>query len=130
MKTCIQAVMVGGPIAQLGGAEPTGCTDPRGFGPEGRFCRDHGAAAFGDLLRGVGVFVIENDGDVSPYVPGAVSETKPCPVCGHRRTEPSRWCGGDRCLNAVRLYMAGKIQSAAPPYDVPETRLRAAEATR
>ena len=53
-----------------------------------------------------------------------MSNPKTCPVCGRRRTEPNRWCGGDRCLNAVRLYMAGKIQSAAPPYDVPETRLR------
>ena len=53
-----------------------------------------------------------------------------CPLCGSRRNATDEWCGGNRCLNALNLYMKGKIQSAAPPYDVPETRLRAAEAAR
>ena len=53
-----------------------------------------------------------------------------CPLCGSRRNATDEWCGGNRCLNALSLYMAGKIQSAAPPYDVPETRLRSAEAAR
>ena len=47
-----------------------------------------------------------------------------CPLCGSRRNATDEWCGGNRCLNALNLYMAGKIQSAAAPYDVPETRAR------
>ena len=53
-----------------------------------------------------------------------------CPLCGSRRNATDEWCGGPRCLNALNLYMKGKIQSAQPPYDVPETRLRSAEAAR
>ena len=40
-----------------------------------------------------------------------------CPLCGSLRNATDEWCGGNRCLNALNLYMAGKIQSAAPPYD-------------
>ena len=60
-----------------------------------------------------------------------MSGPRPCPVCGNARTVqpsglPSPWCGPTGCLNAARLYMAGKIQSMTPPYDAPRTRLRRA----